>query len=369
MIYHFKNLDWILIAAVAVLCFIGLLQIYSLSLLASPSQGGPSNNFTLFKKQLVFILAGFFLMFCFSFLDYRLFKNHSLFLIFLYLISLVLLILVLFVGRPIRGSVSWFSFGQFVFQPVEFVKLVIVLVLAKYFSQRHVEMYRIQHIIVSGIYVFLPIGLVLLQPDLGSAFILIFLWMGLIILAGIKPRHLLIVLLIGLIICSAAWQFFLKDYQKQRILTFLNPQEDPLGRSYALNQSLIAIGSGKTFGKGLGHGTQAQLGFLPENKSDFIFAAFAEEWGLLGVLLLFSFWLLLFWRLTKVCLSASNNFSRIFVAGVCLIFFSQIIINLGMNMGLLPVTGISLPFISYGGSNLIMNFAELGIVQSIIRRI
>lgn len=369
MIHHFKKLDWILIVTVIILCFIGLLQIYSLSLLASPNQGGPSGDFTLFKKQLSFVLTGFFLMFCFSFLDYRFFKNHSLFLIILYLISLILLILVLFIGKPIRGSVSWLSFGQFVFQPVEFAKLTIILVLAKYFSQRHVEMYRIQHIVISGIYAFLPIGLVLLQPDLGSAFILFFLWIGLIILAGIKPRHLLIVLLIGLIICSVAWHLFLKDYQKQRILTFLNPQKDPLGKSYALNQSFIAIGSGEIFGKGLSHGTQAQLGFLPETKSDFIFAAFAEEWGLLGILFLFFFWLLLFSRLTKVCLSAPNNFSRIFVAGVSLIFFSQAVINLGMNMGLLPVTGISLPFISYGGSNLIMNFVELGIVQSINSRI
>lgn len=355
---NFLKFDWPLFAAVTILCIIGLLQIYSLSL--------ASRDFLFFKKQLIFIIIGIALMFFFSLLDYRFFQN-SLLLFFLYLLTLILLFSVIFLGKMVRGSSAWFNFGIFSFQPVELAKLVVILVLAKYFSYRHVEIYRVQHIIVSGLYIFLPVMLVLTQPDLGSSLVLIAIWLGIVISVGIKFRHLFIVFLIGLIIVSSGWLLFLKEYQKQRILTFLNPQEDPLGASYSLNQAIIAIGAGGLFGRGLGHGTQSQLNFLPESKSDFIFAAFAEEWGFAGVAVLFGFWLFLFWRLMRACGEAPNNFSKIFIIGVSLMLFSHTVINIGMNMGLLPITGLPLPFLSYGGSNLIINFITIGIVGSIIR--
>lgn len=357
----FKKIDWLLILPVIFLCFIGLLQIYSLGL--------STHNLFFFKKQLAFFILGVLLMVSLIFWDYRFLKNNSFFVVIIYLFSLLLLLSIFLLGKTVKGSTAWISFGNFIFQPVEFAKLAIVLVLAKYFSKRHIEMYRAQHIIISAFYVFLLVALTLLQPDLGSAMVLVFIWLGIIILAGIKARHLLIVFLIGMLILSVSWFSLLKEYQKQRILSFLNPQTDPLGYSYSLNQSLIAIGSGGILGKGLGQGTQSQLHFLPESRSDFIFAAFAEEWGFVGVSFLFILWLFFFHRLIRICLLVNNNFSRIFVVGVLLVFFSHVVINLGVNFSLLPITGIPLPFISYGGSNLIVSFISLGIIQSIGARI
>lgn len=313
------------------------------------------------------MVLGLFVMVLFSLLDYRFFQN-SIFLFITYLGIIFLLVLVIFLGKTVKGSTAWFNFGFFLFQPVELAKIAIVLVLAKYFSYRHVEMYNIRHIIVSGLYVFLPVILVLKQPDLGSSLVLIAIWMGVIISVGMKFRHLLIVFLIGLLIISSAWLFLLKEYQKQRILTFLNPQKDPLGYSYALNQAIIAIGAGGLSGRGLGHGTQGQLNFLPENKSDFIFAAFAEEWGFVGVTFLLLCWLFIFWRLARACSIAPNNFSKIFIIGAIVMLFAHTTINIGMNMRLLPITGLPLPFVSYGGSNLLVNFMAIGIIQSIISR-
>lgn len=339
-----------------------LCAISSLTLLAIDA-GNQTSNF--FYRQIIFIGLGFLVMVGLSFMDYRILKNQPKVLLFLYLGMLVILALVLFFGREVRGAASWFNFGAFNFEPVELAKIIIVLVLAKYFSNRHVEVYRIRHIIVSAIYVGLPIALVLLQPDLGSVMILVALWLGMVILSGIKPRHLLLVILCGALIFSLAWAVALKPYQKERISTFLNPAKDPLGYSYNLIQSKIAIGSGGLWGRGLGHGTQGQLNFLPEKHTDFIFAIFAEEWGLLGVLFLSAVFFIFFWRLIKLILSCGNNFFRLFVAGFTLMVFVQIFINMGMNLGLLPITGISLPFVSYGGSNLLINFIALGIVQGI----
>lgn len=358
-LFYVKKLDWLIIGALLILAAVSLLQIYSLS--------QSSHNFAFFTKQAIFFVMGFLLMFIFSFLDYRFFKNHSGVLIIIYFISLFLLFLVLWLGQNIRGATAWFNLGFFNFQPIEITKLVIVLLLAKYFSQRHIEMYRLQHLIISGFYIFLPGILVLVQPDFGSFFILVLLWVGLIILAGINPKHLLVLLLIGAILFAAGWFLFLKEYQKQRILNFLNPQKDPLGYGYSLNQSLIAIGSAGFFGKGLANGGQAQLGFLPEAKTDFIFAAFAEEWGFVGALFLLIVFGFLFSRLIKMTLAAENNFSRIFCIGFALMLFSQLSVNLGSNLGLLPITGLSLPFLSYGGSNLIINFIGMGIFQNIVK--
>lgn len=272
---------------------------------------------------------------------------------------------VLFFGRSIRGTVGWFKIGEISFAPVEMAKLIIILILAKYFSARHAEVYRARHIIVSAVYAFLPAGLVLLQPDLGSALILGAVWLGIVLLSGMKKRHLLIVAATTILILSAAWFSVLKNYQKERILTVLNPTKDPLGYSYNLNQSKIAIGSGGFWGKGLGHGSQGQLNFLPEKHNDFVFALIAEEWGFLGVAFLFTAYVLIFHRLIRLILLSNNNFFRLFIAGFALIIFSHLAINIGMNLGLMPITGISLPFLSYGGSNLLINFIALGIIQNI----
>ncbi|HJX30421.1 MAG TPA: rod shape-determining protein RodA [Thermodesulfobacteriota bacterium] len=354
-----KKIDWILIGAVLVLCIISLLTLYSIN------YGKPGILF--FQKQVFFIFLGLAAMTAISFLDVRIFKNYPSSLIAIYLFGLALLAATLIFGKITRGTVSWLRIGEISFEPVELAKLIVILILAKYFSLRHVEMYRFRHIIASGVYVFLPALLILLQPDLGSAMILGAIWIGMVILAGIKIRHLILVLIIAALVFGFAWVGALKQYQKDRILTFLNPQRDPFGASYNLAQSKIAIGEGGIFGQGLGQGIQGRLDFLPEKHSDFIFAAYAEEWGFLGVVFLLCVYGVIFFRLIKISLQSQNNFSRIFSAGVCLMIFAEVFINISVTLGLLPITGISLPFVSYGGSGLLTHFLALGIVQSIAK--
>ena len=357
--YLLKKLDWVLVISVFLLCIIGLLSIYSTSFGQDPS---------FFYKQLAFIVGGFFLMIIFALLDYRIFRNHPRLLIVLYILSVLLLIGVLIFGKEIRGAFSWIRIGVFSFEPVELAKLVMILILAQYFSLRHIELYRIRHIIASGIYVGIPAILVFFQPDFGSAMILIFLWIVTMIIAGIKLKQLIVLFLIGVLIFGGAWLGLLKDYQKQRFISFINPYLDPLGSGYHQIQSIIAIGAGQLWGRGLGHGSQSQLQFLPEQHTDFIFASIAEEWGFVGIILIFILYFLLFFRIIKIALQTTNNFARLFCIGATIVFLFQFVVNIGMNLGVLPIAGISLPFVSYGGSNLIISFITLGIIQSIVVR-
>ena len=317
-----------------------------------------------FYKQVIFIAIGFFLMLVFAFIDYRIFRNHPTLLLILYFISAFLLTIVLFLGKT-RGAASWFRLGFFNIEPVEITKLVMILILAQYFSLRHIELYRLKHVIISGAYTVLVVGLVFLQPDLGSAMVLIFLWLGVMIIAGIKLRQLLLLFLIGAILFGVAWVGVLKPYQKDRITSFINPYLDPQGSGYHRIQSMIAIGSGQLLGRGLGHGPQSQLNFLPEQHTDFIFASIGEEWGFVGISIVFILYFLLFFRIIKIAIRANNNFARLFCVGSAIVFMFQVFVNIGMNVGLLPITGIPLSFVSYGGSNLLINFVIIGVVQSI----
>ena len=224
---------------------------------------------------------------------------------------------------------------------------------------------KLRHIILSGFYVFLPAGLIFLQPDLGSVLILVFLWVAILIISGIKLRHFLILCLVMLLIGALGWSFLLKDYQKQRISAFLNPRIEPLGIGWSQRQAKIAIGSGRVLGKGIGKGSQTQYGFLPESQTDFLFASLAEETGLVGVSILLLLYSALIWRIIRIALFAKTNFSRFFASGFAAILISQIFIHIGMNLGLLPIIGISLPLASYGGSGLISVFIGLGILQNI----
>jgi len=355
-LYLLKKLDWGLVASVIILCGIGLLSIYS-TVYTSDSQ--------YFYKQLIFVISGFFIMLVFAFLDYRIFRNHPFFLLALYVVSVLLLAAVFVFGKQVRGATSWFGLGPLNFEPVEFAKLIFILILAEYFSLRHIELYRIRHIIISGIYMLIPVALVFFQPDLGSAMVLVFLWLGVMIIAGIKLRQLLILFLIGAIIFVIAWFAVLKPYQKERIISFINPYFDPLGSGYHRIQSVIAIGAGQLWGRGLGHGPQSQLNFLPDRYTDFIFASVAEEMGFAGVFMIIGFYFLLFFRIIKIALGATNNFARLFCVGAAIVFLFQAAVNIGMNLGVLPIAGISLSFISYGGSNLLISFITIGIIQSI----
>jgi len=353
---HLKQLDWILITAAILLVSIGLLSIYSSSI--------GKGDFLNFKKQAFFIGIGLFLMFLISFFDWRELRENPYLILTFYLLCLFGLAGLFLFAPEIRGVKGWYKLGPISLGPIEFTKIILLILLAKYFSMRHIEMYRVRHILLSGVYVLFPAILIFFQPDLGSVLILIALWMGVLIISGIKLRHFLILILCGLLILILSWSFLLMDYQKERILSFFVPYE-PLGVSWSQNQAKIAIGSGGIFGQGFGRGSQTQYGFLPEPQTDFIFAAIAEEMGLIGAFVLLSLFLTLIWRIIKISISAQTNFPRLFAAGFSILLISQVFIHIGMNLGMLPIVGIPLPLVSYGGSGLTAAFIGLGIIQSI----
>lgn len=356
MMGKLKQFDWILVAAALLLVAIGLSSIYS-------SSGGES-GFSNFKKQILFVSLGILLMFALSSIDWRIFRESSPLILVLYSVSLLALIGLFFFAPEIRGTRSWYKIGPFSIDPIEFTKIVLILLLAKYFSKRHIEMYRVTHILLSGLYVFLPACLIFFQPNFGSVIVIVSLWIGILIVSGIKLKHFLILALCGLLTLSLSWVFLMKDYQKARIIGFLSP-DDPLGLSWSQNQAEIAVGSGGILGQGLGQGSQTQYGFLPEPQTDFIFASWAEETGLIGVLILLGLFAVLFWRIFNVAIHSQDNFSRLFAAGLGFILIAEFFIHIGMNLGLLPIIGIPLPLVSYGGSGLIATFCALGILQSI----
>jgi len=355
-IIHLKKLDWILIVTAVLLVGFGLLSIYS----SSMGRG----DFLNFNKQIIFFTISLFLMFLFSFFDWRGLRENPYLILILYFLCLLGLLGLFLFAPEIRGIRSWYRLGPLTLSPIEFAKIVLVILLAKYFSMRHIEMYRIRHILLSGAYILLPIILIFPQPDLGQVLILIALWVGVLLISGIKLRHFLILVLCFLLISILSWSFLLKDYQKERILSFLFPY-DPLGVSWSQNQAKIAVGAGGIFGQGLGSGSQTQYGFLPEPQTDFIFSAIAEEMGLIGVSVLLFLFSILIWRIMKIAILSQTNFPRLFASGLTIILVSQTFIHIGMNLGLLPIIGIPLPLISYGGSNLISTFLALGILQSI----
>lgn len=350
-------MDWILITAAILLAAIGILSIYSSSI-------GKTDFFN-FKKQIIFFGIGFLLMFLFSFFDYRILRNNPYLILVFYSFCCLGLLGLFFFAPEIRGVKSWYKAGPISIDPIEFTKIILIILLAKYFSMRHIEMYKIKHILVSGFYVLIPCVLIFFQPDLGSVLILIAVWAAILMISGIKLKHFLILCLLGILIFSLGWSFLLEPYQQQRLLSFVAPAMDPLGVGWSQAQSKIAIGSGGIFGAGMGQGSQTQYGFLPEPQTDFIFAAIGEEFGLLGAGALFVLFLVLIWRIIKAAILSATNFSRLFASGLAILFASQIFINVGINLGLSPIIGIPLPFVSYGGSGLIMGFIGLGILMSV----
>ena len=350
-----KRIDWMLVFFILPIVLGGLATMKSFTPLEET--GG------FFGKQIVWIVLSFGVFFAFSFIDFRFLKQTGV-LVFLLLLVSFMLLLVIGVGYIAHGSKSWFNFGFFSFQPVDLMKLVLILVLSKYFSRRHVEIRNIKHLFISGLYAFLPLVLVLLQPDFGSAMIILCIWLGMVLVSGISKTHLLLVLLAGLLILILLWSFVFAPYQKARIYNFLNPLSDIHGTGYNVFQSTVAVGSGQILGKGLGFGTQSRLKFLPVAQSDFIFAAFAEEWGFVGAFLILVLYGLVIWRILFNASLGASNFEILFGLGIAIFFISHILINIGMNLGMMPVTGIPLPFMSYGGSHLLTEFAGLGILMS-----
>jgi len=353
---NLAKMDWILLTAVFMLFFLGLAAIYSVNL--SQADEGYDN----FKKQILFAVIGLVFMLILGLSNYAGLRVYSRL---LWLVCFVLLILVLFVGSVVHGTQGWLSLGSFNIQPVELAKVVLIIVLAKFFSNRLQNFTETKHIIVSLILCLSLAVPVLLQPDLGSAAVLLGIWFIMLLLTGIRKRTVLLLFLLLAVVAVMGWTVFLKDYQKERIMVFLDPQSDPLGSGYNVTQSVIAIGSGKIWGRGLGFGSQSQLKFIPEAQTDFIFAVIAEELGLFGVFLVVFLWALIFYRLLLIAKGARDDFGMFLVLGVMSIFFWHLMINMGMNMGIMPVMGISLPFLSYGGSFLIVAMLLVGMAQSV----
>jgi rod shape determining protein RodA len=350
-----NGIDWILFLAVLPLLGAGLITMNSFT---------GDGNF--FLKQFIWIIISISLFFGLSFVDFR-FLRRTWVSVALFIFSCGLLVILFSIGQVTKGAISWFHIGGLSFQPSDPIKLVIIIILAKYFSRRHIEIANIRHIFVSGFYTFVVFALVLIQPDFGSAIIIFLVWFGMVLVSGISKKHLLGMTLLGLVSFGLLWGFVFQDYQKNRVKNFINPLADIHGTGYNAYQSAIAVGSGQTLGKGVGYGTQSRLKFLPEYQTDFIFAAYAEEWGFIGVIILFCFFGIVIWRIVRNSMRGATNFEILFGSGVAILIIVHFIINIGMNIQLLPVTGTTLPFLSYGGTHLLTEFAGLGILMGMRR--
>lgn len=351
----YQSVDWILFGAIFFICVAGILTMNSFL----PSHGGVVSN--LFTKQIIWVSISLVVLCISSAIDWRfLRKTGSITFIFSGICAALMFLFV--VGSVFKGARSWFNFGAFSFQPVDFAKLTIVLLLSKYFSRRHIEIANIKHILISGAYTFIIFALVFLQPDFGGAIIIFSIWFFMILVSGISKKHLFIVFMTGLVTFGALWLFVFKDYQKARIVSFVNPLSDLHGSGYNAYQSTIAVGSGEWFGKGVGYGSQSKLKFLPEYETDFIFAAYSEEWGFVGVIVLLALYSIVFWRILSIAGKGATNFETFYGLGLFAFFFAHFVIHVGMNVGLLPVTGITMPFMSYGGSHLLAECFGVGIL-------
>ncbi len=358
---YFRKFDWMLFAACAVLSAFGLAAIYSTSLGAQ----GTANDFSLFWKQVAFVCVGLFAALILPVFDYRQLSGLAKA---LYVLSVVLLVAVLFFGHTVRGARSWFGIGGFGVQPVEIVKISMVIVLAKFFSDyaRHPE--GLQQIFGSGSSMSVVLLLVLLQPDLGSALLLLAMWGSLLLVSGIRRTHLVVISLVCVSVAVVSWMCILKPYQKDRISVFWNPANDPSGKGYNVTQAIIASGSGGVVGKGLGFGSQSQLRFLPERQTDFIFSVIGEELGFIGVFILCGLYAVMFYRGYRLAKGSQDDFTMFLALGIMCSIGIEIFVNVGGNLRLLPVTGVTLPFISYGGSSVVAKYVMIGILESVAVR-
>lgn len=350
-----QHTDWLSLGAALILVGAGLVTMNSFAV---------SNVF--FEQQLVWVLISLAVFWGASAVDWRFLRSTKV-VTTLFLVSAGLLALLFILGSVTKGAISRFDIGLFFIQPSDPAKLVLVILLAKYFSRRHIEIANVKHIIVSGIYAFIFFILLFLQPDFGGAIIAFALWFGMVLVSGISKKHLLAVAGIGLATFAGLWFFVFQDYQKDRIMTFLNPLTDVRGAGYNAYQSMVTVGSGQWLGKGVGFGTQSRLQFLPEYETDFIFAAFVEEWGFIGAILLTLCFCFLIWRIIREALHGATNFEMLFGIGVALMLVAPWIVHVGMNIGWLPITGTVLPFVSYGGSHLVIEFLALGMLAGMRR--
>lgn len=349
---RFRNFDWLLLA--------GLLLLAAASLVSLAS-----SNVLFFHRQLFWYILSFLIIIFGSTFDWRWFVGQASLRHGFYWICIGLLILSNLQHGTVRGTKSWLHFGAVQFEPAELMKLALIFLLAGFFSRRHLAAWQNKNIFTSLFYALLPAGLVAINPDFGSAAVIMGIWVGFLLMNGVNYKKFFIGAAVLLAVLVLMWSFFLKPYQKNRLSAFLSPARDPLGINYNVIQSKIAIGSAGFFGKGFKQGTQTQLGFLPETQSDFLFAAFVEEWGIFGGLLVLLTFFMVALRIIRAGLKARGNEFKFISLGAGLVFTIHFFINIGSNLGLLPVAGITFPFLSYGGSSLLTSSILVGIIQHI----
>lgn len=353
-----RNIDWMFAFCCAFLFLIGILVLFGFS-------AGTGDEFfsSIFLRQFFFGIVGAVLIVVLANVDYRYYRPYSTPIFF---VCVALLGIVLAWGEVTRGTVGWIQIGGINLQPVEFVKVGLVIFLASFISQKKAYLHEQTRLIASAFFVGVLTFLVLLQPDFGSAMLLVSIWGGMILVSGIRKRYVVSLLLFGIVSVSVGW-FFLAPYQQDRILTVLQPESDAQGGGYNVIQAMVAIGSSGWLGKGVGYGSQSQLNFLPEKHTDFIFAALVETLGFVGGGILLAVLLFFFFRIARIAMRASDEFGYLLAVGFFVMFSVQAIVNIGMNLGLLPVTGVPLAFLSYGGSSLLASCVACGIVLNISR--
>jgi rod shape determining protein RodA len=356
-IFHY--FDWVLLAFIICVCAMGILNIYSTGFSAAEGRT------PFYLKQMQWIVLGLVFMMFIFFVDYRVIVEYA---YIIYSVAIVLLVLVFVIGSSSHGAQRWIGGGFFAIQPSELMKVIIIITLARYFDDhKSNEPYKIKELLIPLVIVAVPFVLILKQPDLGTALMLIVVFVSIVFFMGVDKKSLIFALASSLVLIPTAWHF-LKDYQRERLITFLDPESDPLGSGYHIIQSKIAVGSGEIFGKGFLSGSQTQLKFLPEQQTDFVFSVFAEEWGFIGSIVLIAiFTVIIFWGL-KIALQARDLLGTIIAFGVTALISWEVFINIGMVLGILPVVGIPLPFFSYGGSAMLSLMAAMGLLINVSAR-
>jgi rod shape determining protein RodA len=357
LLTHF---DWVLLLQVCLLVGVGIVNLYSATSTWDPV-GTP-----IYVKQFYWLGIGLAIALALTFFDYRHLEYFGLP---LYLVNLFLLLMVLVIGKTSMGATRWLDLGFFNLQPSELMKITIIFILARYFSRNEKGLgYSLVELALPFAMLVVPVLLIMKQPDLGTAMLVIFIATTMALFSGIRRRTLICITVMGMAAAVGGWFFYLHNYQKERILTFLNPERDPLGSGYHIIQSKIAVGSGGFFGKGFMQGTQSQLSFLPERHTDFAFSVFAEEWGFSGCLLLLTLYLLLICWGVYVASRAGDRFGMFLALGVTAMLFWHIVVNLGMVIGLLPVVGVPLPLFSYGGTSMVTTMVGVGLLLNVSMR-
>ncbi len=366
-----RNVNWYIPVITLLLIVVGLLAISSAVELNKPN----STGILLLQKQLVSVIIGILLIFIIQFFDYHVFEHLS---EVIYISTVSVLGIILLIGYTVAGTKGWINLGPVNFQPSELAKIMLILVLAAVIDRNKEQLNYLSGFFKPIIYILIPFGLVILQNDLGTALVLIAILIGMMYVGGANTKFMaiifgggflsLLLLIVSHFILGTPLLFF-KEYQLNRLIVFINPSIDPNGIGYNLIQSKIALGSGQLMGKGLFSGTQNQLRFLPEKHTDFIFSVIGEEFGYIGVLVVIVLYLLLLWQIYNVANRARDNYGRLVAVGIGTMFFFHVLENIGMTMGMMPITGLPLPFISYGGSFMITSLAAIGLVINVnIRR-